>query len=227
MNKTKKIIAAAALAAALIPSVQAIPTVTLHGSSNGMTIDDVSVLGNVITITENWTYAGLGAQGVLEISGLDANVSYVVQKIINNNTGLDWTSLANELLDPDLDAADPLPQPAFVPPGYSTSNDLDGLSFDQGGSSSRSSTVFSTVVVDELTDARDFLDFTGGILAAGASDNFMTFGLRDNLGNNQPFLLIQRPNARSVETPDAGSTVALLGLGSLAMAAFGRKSKKA
>ena len=71
------------------------------------------------------------------ISGLDAGVSYTVVKQITNNSGITWVRLANELLDPagdqeDIDN-DPQPYPAFVPAGFSTSNDLDGLSFDQGG----------------------------------------------------------------------------------------------
>ena len=69
--------------------------------------------------------------GSVLISGIDANVNYTIVKQITNNTGTTWTRLANELLNPAgdaNDATDPQPYPAFVPAGFTTSNDFDGLS---------------------------------------------------------------------------------------------------
>ncbi|HEY0284792.1 MAG TPA: PEP-CTERM sorting domain-containing protein, partial [Vicinamibacterales bacterium] len=120
-------------------------------------------------------------------------------KQITNNSGTAWTRLANELLDPGGDAEDgndPQPYPAFVPGGFSTSSDLDGLSFAQGSGLPRASDAFASVFEDELTDARDFLDFFTGSVPNGGTF-LVTYGLRDNAGDNQPFLLVQRPNTQS------------------------------
>jgi hypothetical protein len=120
----------------------AIPTVAIHPSNVGIGSINVAVLGTIITIEEFWTSA---SPGFLLIDGLDQDVAYTVRKIIHNNSGIAWTRLANELLDPagqTNDDLDPKPYPAFVPAGFTTSNDQDGLSFDQFGSQPRTSTVF-------------------------------------------------------------------------------------
>ena len=67
-------------------------------------------------------------------------------------------------------------------------------------------------MVDELTDVRDFLDFFNCSVANGGID-LTTFGLRDSTpSDNQPFLLAQRRNASSVETPEPMSAT-LIGMG--------------
>jgi hypothetical protein len=179
-------------------SAVAAPTVSLSPNNAGIGSINVSVVDTTITIEEFWTSA---APGFLQISGLEDGVDYTVHKIIHNNSGIAWTRLANELLDPagqPNDSLDVLPYPAFVPAGFTTSNDADGLSFAQGAPIPRSSTVFASVFADEDTDVRDFLDFFNGTLANGAVDDFMSFGLRDfQPENNEPFLLAQRPNASS------------------------------
>ena len=86
----------------------------------------------------------------------------------------------------------------------------------------RTSTAFGSVAADELA-GRDFLDFFGGILLDGGVDT-MSFALRDNIGvgdancdgtscPNQPFLLVQRPNARSVTEVAQPGSLLLLGVG--------------
>lgn len=218
----KKILFGCALLAVALAAGRAnAVVVSLHSSNVGIGSIVVGISGNTITIEENWTSAGAG---VLQIDELVSGQNYTIRKVINNNTGLDWTSLANELLDPagqTEDGSDPQPYPSFVPAGFTTSNDNDGLSFAQGSGLPRTSTQFASVLADELTDARDFLDFFNGTLASGETDNYMTFGLRDNQ-NNQPFLLMQRPNAFS-RVPEPG-TLGLLGL-SLAGLAFWRRRK--
>lgn len=206
-----------ALVLALIPAHLFAVTISLGPTNSGITDFDFNVVGNTITINETWGAAG---PGVLLIDDLTPGADYVVVKNIVNNTGTSWNRLANELLDPagqSEDASDTVPYPAFVPAGYTTSNDTDGLSFAQGSGIPRVSDIYSSVLADELTDVRDFLDFFNGTLAIGASGN-ISFGLRENFGTQQPFLLIQRPNAfsRPPEIPEPSSMM-LLGSG-LAMA---------
>lgn len=170
---------------------------------------------DVLTINETWTAAG---GGVLAITMTDSDGAPTsrdtiqVVKNLQNNSGFDWTRLANELLDPSgnaNDALDPAVQPGFVPAGYSTSNDNDGLSFDQGGSLTRSSVELPVIFADEFTDARDFLDFFGGLIANGGAGQIQ-FGLDIGGTANLPTLLFQRPNVSSREVPEPAS-LALLG----------------
>ena len=140
MKKLFATLVFSALAAVAGPAA-AVPVVSIHASNVGIASIVVAFDAgtNTITITENWSSAGMGS---LLISGLDPGVDYTVKKIINNNSGVDWTRFANEVLDPsgqDNDLLDPVPQPAFVPAGFSTSNDFDGLSFAQGSALPRTS----------------------------------------------------------------------------------------
>jgi len=223
MLNLRTTLAAAAIAALTATSAHAVPTVSLHSSNSGIDNGSFSyaVAGNTITIEETWTSVGLGS---LEFDGLDAGVNYTVVKNITNNTGFDWISFANELLDPEGDSDDanndPQPYPSFVLAGFTTSSDNDGLSFAQGSGIPRTSVEFSDVFADELSDARDFLDFDNGIVANGGTDT-VSYGLRDNF-DNQPFLLVQRPNERSVEVPVPAS-LALLGGGLLALGLVRRR----
>ena len=111
-------------------SAFAAPTCSLHASNVG--IDAFSCTfnaqTNTFTIAETFTSTGIGA---IVFNGLDSGVNYTVNKIITNGTSTDWTRISNELLDPSddgNDAQDPGTQPGFVPAGFSTSNDFDGLS---------------------------------------------------------------------------------------------------
>ncbi|MEM7253221.1 MAG: hypothetical protein AAF493_17530 [Pseudomonadota bacterium] len=204
-------------------TARAMPIVSLHSTNVGIGDMSFSVSGTTITIDEVWTSTD---PGFLQISGLENGVDYTIVKNITNNSGDAWESLSNEVLDPiataigdTSDDLDVLPYPAFVPDGFTTSNDNDGLSFAQGSGIPRTSLVFPVIDVDELTDVRDFLDFSGGSLADSAVDTIM-FGLSDNTAsnNNQPFLLSQRPSELTMNSvPSPGSlAIMLLGLGVLA-----------
>jgi PEP-CTERM motif len=195
--KFSKIMLLAATAIALPTAANAAVVVT-QGPGTALGAFSFSVVGTTITINETWNNTN---NVFLQFTGLDAGVNYTVVKRIINNSGQTWTRIANELLDPGIDPEDPSPQPGFVPLGWSTSSDQDGLSFAQGSGLPRTSSVFPIVEVDELSDARDFIDFSGASVASGAPLFTLTFGLRDNLSSpspNQPFLLSQRVNAFSV-----------------------------
>ncbi len=207
--KLVKYMLLAAAAASLPTAANAAITIVQHPGTNlGAFSFSVNLVTNVITINETWTNTN---NVFLRFEGLTQGTSYTVIKRIINNSGFAWTSIANELLDPGLDPLDPRPQPGFVPIGWSTSDDTDGLSFDQGGSIPRVSSAFPTVVVDENTDARDFIDFLGGAgVASGAPLFTVQYGLIDG-GSNQPFLLSQRVNVRSVGAiPEPGTWMMMM-----------------
>ena len=211
---------------AAVGAANAVPVSSLHPNNVGISSFGFSFDAgtNTITLRETWTGTG---PGIVQITGLENTVQYTVVKIITNSSGTHWTSFAQELLDPAGFADDTDdPAPAFAPPGFTSSNDTDGLSFAQGSGIPRTSIAFGSTAADEL-GGRDFLDFFGGTLLAGGVDT-MNFGLSDNNGvgsgvcvgdvcPNQPFLLVQRPNALSV-VPQP-STLVLLGAG-LLVAAF-------
>ncbi len=220
--KLKIALLAAAVVVASAAPAQAV-TVLLHSSNVGITSMNYTVTGNTVDIYETWGNVG---RGFLELRGLDASVDYTINKHITNNTGADWSRFANELLDPGVDPADPQPQPAWVPANFSTSSDLDGLSFAQGSGLPRTSTAFSSLLVDELTDARDFLDFYNGSVSGAGGTDLVTFGIRDNLANNQPFLLAQRPNESSIPDVPEPTTLLLLGGGLMAGAAARRRRRQ-
>ena len=219
-------IGSGAILLAAVGVANAVPVGSLHPNNVGISSFGFSFDAgtNTITLRETWTGTG---PGIVQITGLENTVQYTVVKIITNSSGTHWTSFAQELLDPAGFADDTDdPAPAFAPPGFTSSNDTDGLSFAQGSGIPRTSIAFGSTAADEL-GGRDFLDFFGGTLLAGGVDT-MNFGLSDNNGvgsgvcvgvvcPNQPFLLVQRPNALSV-VPQP-STLVLLGAG-LLVAAF-------
>lgn len=218
-------IAAAALLAT--GAAQAVTVSVFNPGTSSISAINFSQVGNVLNIDTTWS-ASAGA--FLLFDGLASGQNYTVNLSLANNSGSNWTRVANELLDPSGDQddkdRDPKPQPAFVPVDFSTSSDFDGLSFAQGSGLPRTSTTFASVVADEFSDSRDFLDFFNGNLADGATDTLMTFGLRDNQ-DNQPFLLAIRPNAFSVPAIPEPETYALMAMGLVAVGFAARRRKAA
>ena len=201
-----KLIKGVVVAGLMAASSAAFAQTAILGAGNvGITTLQVSVSGNTITLFETWGSSGPGS---IQFSGLANGVNYTIVKNITNLTGSGWTSFANELLPQGNGVPG---QPAFIPPGFQPSNDNDGLSFAQGSGLPRTSTIFGSLAVDELA-GRDYLDFSGGVWGTGVNGE-MTFGLRDN-GGNQPFLLFQRPNEfTSVVPVPAALPLLLSGLG--------------
>lgn len=218
-------IAAAALLAT--GAAQAVTVSVFNPGTSSISAIGFTQVGNVLNIDTTWS-ASAGA--FLLFDGLSSGQNYTVNLSLANNSGSNWTRVANELLDPSGDQddkdRDPKPQPAFVPGDFSTSSDFDGLSFAQGSGLARTSTAFGSVLADELSDSRDFLDFFNGNLADGATDTLMTFGLRDN-SDNQPFLLAIRPNAFSVPAIPEPETYALMAMGLVAVGFAARRRKAA
>lgn len=117
---------------------------------------------------------------LMSIRGLN-NLDYVgflVESIVTNRTGTAWDFFDHELRErPDR------PSP-----------EEDGLSFAQGLSSVRPFTSARLPRVDEVTDVRDFVNFSGGTVLPGQSVVFR-YAITDN--SAEPiFYLLQRPNYR-------------------------------
>jgi len=167
-------------------------TVSIFNSSD-TGISSISCVFDVDKITVNETW-GSAAAGFLQFNGLDQDVFYILRKNITNNSGVDFTSITNELLDPtdptfadnSHDGDDAVPIPAFIPSGFGTSNNRDGLDFAQGATATsapvvpRTSDVFAINTADELL-VRDFLDFSDGTIGMGVT-GYIEYGLRDRNG---------------------------------------------
>jgi hypothetical protein len=111
-------------------------------------------------------------------------------KTVTNNSGAAWTSFELEL------------QEILGTP----SSEGDGLSFAQGAGLTFASNVFTTYTRIDIT--RDYLNFSGGTVAPGASVTF-NFAVTDN-SPISPIYLAQTPNKVDTILPEP-ATFGLLG----------------
>ncbi len=167
-----------------------------------------------------------GDTGLILVNGLrtwsNYNVSFSLEGIG------DATTLRVEILDPlngddRLDMAD---QPGYVPTGYSTSNNKDGLSFAQDSALERSA-IFAggsaSVTADEGTNRGDILLFSG---LAGAEQARVRFGLRDAVGGRSFLIRFSLDGASDVVATPEPASMLLIGTGLVGMAGAYRRRRR-
>jgi hypothetical protein len=181
--------------------------ITFSEVGAGVTITDLSGTGTVadpFILSETFTsldgtisIAGLSDPAFGNRTGSSHTAGFVLVKNVLNSTGLPWSFFDHEL------------QEILGTP----SPDGDGLSFAQGCASCRPFVSDTYPFVFEEIVLRDFVNFSGAVVADGSSVTF-----RFSITDNSPidlFFLRERPDFRPPELVPGPATLFLLGFGLL------------
>jgi hypothetical protein len=148
---------------------------------------------------------GKDAVGTFFFSDAKVWRDYTLTFDLDELTGVNGIKL--ELLDPMGGGDDPLDpgQPDWMPAGYSSSNNRDGLSFAQGSGLERSATFAggsAMVTADEITHRGDILIMSG---LSGADQARVVLGLRDSHGARGFLLRISAFGLDATAAPEPAS----------------------
>lgn len=210
------------------PGARAEPiALSLAGGSGGYaaTVDNFSTSSGYLIDLGTISLDG-GSSAIISVDGLAARKDYAVTFTVAGLEGSGITTLTAELLDPlsdGFDAVDPS-QPSYVPDGFSTSNNTDGLSFAWNSGLDRSASFASggtaALHVDEDTNSHDLLAFHG--FGPGTAAD-VTFGIRDNLGSRGFLLRLSTDGQAALSSTPEPASLLLLVTGLAGLARFGRR----
>jgi hypothetical protein len=210
------------------PGARAEPiALSLAGGSGGYaaTVDNFATSSGYLIDLGTISLDG-GSSAIISVDGLAARKDYAVTFTVAGLEGSGITTLTAELLDPlsdGFDAVDPS-QPSYVPDGFSTSNNTDGLSFAWNSGLDRSASFASggtaALHVDEDTNSHDLLAFHG--FGPGTAAD-VTFGIRDNLGSRGFLLRLSTDGQAALSSTPEPASLLLLATGLAGLARFGRR----